>query len=485
MVLDKLKAYANDTLLNNIEEGVHIVDGHGITRVYNRAMSEIEGFEKEHVVGKHLLAVFPDWTSQNSTLLTVLSSGVPIENKQQHYVNLKGRHITTLNTTLPIFDKGTLIGAIEIARNLTTVSHMSEQIIALQQQLVMPKKSVDVQEHYRFQMLTGLSEEYIKAKETAIMASKSSSNVLIYGETGTGKELFAQSIHYGSHRSEKPFIGQNCAAIPENLLEGILFGTMRGAFTGAVDRPGLFEQAQGGTLFLDEINSMPMSIQVKLLRVLQERTIRRVGGLKDIPIDVRIMTATNEHPDFLLKEALLRRDFYYRINVIFIAIPKLSQRISDIPLLAKEFLAKYAKQYHKKVNRLSEELMADFLAYQWIGNVRELQNFIEVGVQSLPEEETTLSHDHLPLHLRALLKQSYPINQSSVKGDGCHMSSSYLLASEMEECRDLNRHLSLVEAELIKSALKKNNGNLSKTAIALNVSRQTLQYKMRKLDLTK
>ena len=484
MVLDKLKAYANDTILNNIEEGVHIVDGHGITRVYNRAMSEIEGFEKEHVVGKHLLAVFPDWTSQNSTLLTVLSRGVPIENKQQHYVNLKGRHITTLNTTLPIYDDETLIGAIEIARNLTTVSHMSEQIIALQQQLLMPKRDVVVQEHYHFQMLTGLSEIYVKAKETAIMAAKSTSNVLIYGETGTGKELFAQSIHYGSDRSDKPFIGQNCAAIPENLLEGILFGTMRGAFTSAVDRPGLFEQAQGGTLFLDEINSMPISIQVKLLRVLQERKIRRVGGLKDIPVDVRIITATNEHPDILLKEALLRRDFYYRINVIYIAIPKLSQRRSDIPLLVKGFLAKYAKQYRKKVNQLSEELMADFLEYQWVGNVRELQNFIEVGVQSLSEEELILGHEHLPLHLNALLKQDYPLINQPFQGDDNSETIKYQVANEKVQCNDLNAYLSLVEADLIKRALKKYNGNISKTALALNVSRQTLQYKIKRCDLT-
>jgi len=481
MRLDKLQAYANDAILNNIEEGIHIVDGHGITRVYNRAMSEIEGFAKEDVIGKHLLAVFPDWTSQNSTLLTVLSSGEPIESKQQHYVNLKGKHITTLNTTLPIFDGDVLIGAIEIAQNLTTVSHMSEQIIALQQQLVAPKKNIGVQEHYHFQMLVGLSEAYLEAKQTAMMAAKSASNVLIYGETGTGKELFAQSIHYGSDRMHKPFIGQNCAAIPENLLEGILFGTMRGAFTSAVDRPGLFEQAQGGTLFLDEINSMPLSIQVKLLRVLQERKIRRVGGLKDIPVDVRIITATNEHPDILLQKALMRRDFYYRINVIYIAIPKLAARQSDIPLLVTLFLSKYAKQYHKKVAHLSEALMADFVAYQWIGNVRELQNFIEVGVQSLSENETVLEHEHLPPHLNALLKQQYSLarttNQSALSIDDD--MTQMMVAST----NDLKEQLSLVESQLIENALKKYKGNISKAASALNVSRQNLQYKMKKLGL--
>ena len=188
--------------------------------------------------------------------------------------------------------------------------------------------------------------------------------MLIYGETGTGKELFAQSIHSDSPRRYMPFIAQNCAALPESILESILFGTTKGSFTGAEDKPGLFEQADGGTILLDEINNMHISLQTKLLRVLQEGVIRRLGGVSDIPVDVRIIATTNEKPSELLKKGKLRHDLYYRISVINVEIPPLRERINDIDELIDFFIKKYNKKFAKNITGIEEEVINIFKKYK-------------------------------------------------------------------------------------------------------------------------
>ena len=209
------------------------------------------------------------------------------------------------------------------------------------------------------------------------LLAKSPSPILIYGETGTGKELIVQAIHGASPQRRAPLIAQNCAAIPEALLEGILFGTVKGGFTGAIDRPGLFELANGGVLFLDEINSMSLPLQAKLLRVLQENKVRRVGGQTEIPIDLHLITATNLHPSKLLNSGDLRLDLYYRINVMFLEIPPLRRRREDIPLLVDSFISHYNKVFSKQVVATDKDSMDFFLQYEWPGNIRELKNMIE------------------------------------------------------------------------------------------------------------
>ena len=450
-------------ILEHVEEGIHIVDFNGVTCLYNKAMSDIEGFTSEQVIGKHLLEIFPDWQIENSTLLTVLSTGEPIYAMNQQYLNLKGKHITTLNTTLPLKSKGQIIGAMEIARNLTTVSHMSAQIIALQQALFKPNAEAKIKKQYDFNQMIGNTEIFDKARKAAIFAAASQSNVLLFGETGTGKELFAQSIHSGSRRCEKPFIAQNCAAIPETLLEGILFGTTKGAYTGAVDRPGLFEQANGGTLFLDEINNMPISLQVKLLRVLQEKVVRRIGGLKEVPVDVRIISATNELPEILLAQGLLRRDLFYRINVLYIPLPSLSERKSDISLLAKYFISHYNDILEKNVEDIDPDFLGHLMNRRWLGNVRELQNVIEVAMNATPNEERVLKAN------KFLPEMIFPSDLQS-------------LDTEVV-VTDLNGTVEAYERKLILQALLNANYNVSKAARALNVSRQNLQYKINKYKL--
>ncbi|MEA3424289.1 MAG: sigma 54-interacting transcriptional regulator, partial [Bacillota bacterium] len=315
----------------------------------------------------------------------------------------------------------------------------------------------------------GKNDDFSKSITIAKRASKTSSSVLIYGDTGTGKELFAQSIHYESKRKDCPFIAQNCAALPESLLESLLFGTTKGSFTGAIDRPGLFEQADGGTLFLDEINSMSMHLQAKLLRVLQESYVRRLGGDKEIPIDVRIISVTNEYPKDLLAKGTLRKDLYYRINVIPIYIPNLIERADDIPLLVDYFIREYNKKLEKDVWMISDELMEAFMQYHWVGNIRELKNFIESSMTMLDQDEHVITTNHMPAHIDGLL------NKKKVNG----------FRDKSIEFIDLNSFIIEKEKEIIIEFLKINSCNVSRTATDLGISRQNLQYKMKIYNIDK
>lgn len=464
---EKLILASMQKILHDIEEGIHIVDAEGVTRVYNKAMEKIEGLGRAQTIGKHLLDVFPNWTIENSTLLTVLKTGKPLQLQKQSYMNLRGQNISTVNTTYPIVLNDKIIGAVEIAMNTTKVEHMSSTILDLQQKLFNPiQESNKGLNKYTFKSLIGQDKVFLNAIKLAKTASKSNSSVMIFGETGTGKELFAQSIHYESDRGQQPFIAQNCAALPDSLLEGILFGTSKGGFTGAVDRPGLFEQASGGTLFLDEINSMDPALQVKLLRVLQESYVRRVGGLKDIPIDVRIIAASNESPRELLDSALFRNDLFYRINVITIQIPPLRERSEDVKLLANFFIDEFNEKLSKDVWMMSEELSAHFESYPWKGNIRELRNFIETAM-NLVGDEHVLSKEHLPAYYEELLDYNKTMDQT--------------LKVDLSE--GLTSYMDNLEKELIDWELNNNNHNITKTAEILKISRQNLQYKLKKYGI--
>lgn len=457
-------------ILQSIGEGIHVIDKEGTSIVYNSAMTEIEGLDSKQVIGKYLLDVFPSLTEESSTLLKVLKSGVTIKEYKQSYYNLKGKRISSINTTLPIIDENDeIIGAIEIAKNITNVSYLSEQIIDLQQRLLKPaNKTSNAIKHYTFDDIVGQSRDLLKAIGLARRATMTSSSVFIYGETGTGKELFAQSIHYESQRRDQQFIAQNCAALPESLLEGILFGTSKGSFTDAVDRPGLFEQADGGTLFLDEINSMSISLQAKLLRVLQEGYVRRVGGLKDIPIDARIIVASNEKPIDSISKGSIRKDLFYRINVINMEIPPLRKRKDDIILLIDHFIKYYNKKLSKNIWMMSEELQEGFINYSWPGNVRELQNYIESAMNMIIDEHV-IKKEHLSPYIEELIfsNNGTTINNSD---NDCSFDN-------------LNDYMNKIEKEIIIEKLDSNNHNITKTASYLGISRQNLQYKIKKYNI--
>ena len=449
-------------ILDYIEEGIHIIDKNGRISYYNKFAQKIDGIEREKAIGRHLLEVYPSLSHETSTLLTVMKIGKPIFKKEQTFINYKGEKITTINSSIPIKSGNKILGALEISKDITQVRVMSEKIVDLQSQLynnnsVSTNKNGAETAKYTFLDIIGENNQMLNLKKLALKAAETDAPVLIYGDTGTGKELFVHSIHNSSNRRNKPFISQNCAALPANLLEGILFGTVKGGFTGAENRQGLFELAHGGTLFLDEINSMPLELQSKLLRALQDGYIRPVGSTNIIHVDVRIITATNIPPERAVEDKLLRSDLYYRLNVIGFAIPPLRERRDDIPILTNHFIKKFNKKLNKSVTGVSDKVMEIFHIYPWEGNVRELENLIE-GIMSIYDIET-IEVLHLPDKFRKYKSES--------------SFTEFSLKETIEN----------TEKNLIEKALKKSDYNISYAAELLKIPRQTLQYKISKYNL--
>ncbi len=451
-----------ERIVDEIKEGIHAVDADGTSIIYNRKMAEIESMQQQDVLNKNVLEVFHFQGGQESTLLQALREGKAAQNQKQTYFNDKGKEITTINNTFPIKDGDRIIGAVEIANDVTKMERMIRETI-------LPKDS----SLYSFESIIGKSTAIRDVIESAKRASRTSSSVLIVGETGTGKELFAQSIHNYSVRSSAPFISQNCAALPENLIEGLLFGTTRGAFTGAIERPGLFEQAAGGTLFLDEINSLSLPLQAKLLRVLQEKTIRRIGDTKVKEVDVRILAAINEDPIDAISNQRMRKDLYYRLGVVTLFIPPLRERRDDILHLADYFIQKYNRLFQMDVQTISEQVQQFFLQYDWPGNVRELQHTIE-GAMNLLVDETEIQYAHLPYHL---------VRRSSFVQQGEPSALASFIASQPEMGQNLKHAVEEFETFFIKNVIARYNGNISRAAKELGLSRQSLQYRLRKLAI--
>ncbi|MBC8199678.1 MAG: sigma-54-dependent Fis family transcriptional regulator [Desulfobacterales bacterium] len=323
----------------------------------------------------------------------------------------------------------------------------------------------DVEDALSFGDMIGKSKGMLKVYSLVKKVADTTANVLITGESGTGKELVARAIHENSPRKDKSFVVINCGGIPENLLESELFGYMKGAFSGAhADKPGLFEVAHMGTIFLDEIGELPPFLQVKLLRVVQEKTFRRIGGTEDVKVDVRIISATNQDLAQKVKNGGFREDLYYRLNVIPVEIPPLRERNEDIPLLTNYFIEKYSKEFGKEIKKISPYALMLLMKYRFPGNVRELENIIE---RSVALETTNII---LPENL-------------VISGTGGSDEDTVLNAVISEEGISLNEELARIEGLLIKKALQKTNGSKTKAARLLNISFDSLRYRLEKLDI--
>jgi len=458
-------------------EAMHVVTSDGKSIVYNEEMAKLEKVSVKDVLGKVFREAFAFIPEEQSTLWKALTKNEPTINKEQTYFNAYGKKVTTVNTTMPIEVDGKVVAAIEVAKDITDIKNMSDTIMSLQENRRAGRIRANVDDDeskidahgrpkikkYTFDSLNGESELFKAELARAKRAAQNDASVFIYGETGTGKELFAQSIHYASPRKNKPFLAQNCAALPESLLEGILFGTSKGGFTGAVDRAGLFEQADGGTLLLDELSAMPYELQGKLLRVLQEDYLRRVGGSRDIPFDVRIIATINEPAEKLIEEGKLRKDLYYRLNIVNLQLPPLRERKEDIPILAKRFMEKNNIRYGKQVWMISDEALEKLQAYDYPGNIRELENII-MGAISLAGDEHVLSADDINI------SRSYRATSSKV-------------AEFSKENASLAEYLENIEKTVIQQHLVANDGNVSKTAKDLGLVRQNLQHKIKKYKL--
>lgn len=447
-----------ETLLNELDIGIHIINEESKTIIYNRKMMEIESMERSDVLYKSPIEVFAFEENKNSTLIEALKLGKTNKNIKQTYFNNKGQEITTINNTFPIIENGKIKGAIEIS---TEISHFKQ---TMKTNLSRKKNN-----KFTFDHIIGDSNALQSVITEAKRVIRTSSSILLVGETGTGKELFAQSIHNESQRSTKPFISQNCAAIPDTLMESLLFGTNRGAFTGAIDKAGLFEEANGGTLLLDEINSLSPALQAKLLRAIQEKTIRRIGGTQEKEIDVRIIATINEDPLEAITHNRLRKDLYYRLSVVTLCLPPLRERKEDIPDLVQHFIEKYNIQFGLGVTDLDVHVREFLYAYDWPGNVRELEHIIE-GSMNLVEDENIITAFHLPTRFREQIKKEFNMQPSLTNNDA-------------DAPKTLKHTIEAMEKNYINQILTEYHGNISQAAKFLGLSRQNLQYRIKKLHL--
>lgn len=453
-----------ETIVNEIDVGVHVINESGKTIIYNNKMMQIESLTKEDVLNQDFLDVFMFEGEQRSTLLEALYKEEETKNVKQTYFTKNGKEITTINNTFPIYYNKKVIGAIEIAKDVTKLENLMKNNLQLK-----------TNTRFTFDSLIGKSKAFREVIEIAKRATRTPSSVLVIGETGTGKELFAQSIHNGSH-SSGPFISQNCAAMPDSLIESILFGTKKGAFTGATERIGLFEQAEGGTLLLDEINSLSPVLQAKLLRAIQEKSIRRVGDTVDRKVNVRIISTINEDPIEAIANNHLRKDLYYRLSVVSLFIPSLKERKEDIHLLTDHFIQKYNHLFQMEVNNISNEVLQIFLDYDWPGNVRELEHVIESSMNILMGE-TIINVDHLPYNFR---NKSTKISQQELPI--IHVQDEKFENSSMP-IQHLKDYLLKAEEYYIQRVLEKNKYRKTAAAKELGLSRQALQYRIKRLDI--
>ncbi len=441
-------------------DNILIVDKSGNVIFYEFADLKVLrdiGLRPENFMGKHVTTSYENLTNENSTIMNVLKNGEPICNVEQELLINNGNLFVTINSTYPIKEDDHVIGAIEFSKHI----YSKENIHSLDKYAghKVYRKNNTI---FTIENIISVNPVMKEIKNKITKIAKTNSTVLIYGKTGTGKEVVAQSIHNLSDRYGAPFISLNCGAIPANLLESTLFGTAKGSFTGAVDRPGLFEQAEGGTLFLDEINSLDYYLQVKLLKAIEEKMTRRIGGNQSINVDIRVISATNEDPDTLVAEKKLREDLFYRLGVVQIELPPLEERKEDIEKLLEYYLTFYNSNMNMFIEAVDPEVVECFKRYPWPGNIREFKNAVETAYNHASSYYITLKD--IPKRIR-----EYNGSQLNAGRD----SESYSLKESVEQ----------YEKEIILKELNNRNGKITETAKRLGISKQLLKYKMDKYRL--
>lgn len=468
-----VKIHCLQSIINSIDDGIIMSDYEGKVVIYNKAMEKIEGVKAKDMLNKYIWDAYKYGIENESEHRKVFHSRKPIIKAYKAHVYNNNIPKYESYNTYPIIKEGEGVGVFSISKNETELKSLLSETVELKRKYIqkglyrISEKSMTNGTTFTFSDVVGCSETTSNLIKEAQTIALLENNVLIVGDTGTGKEVFAQSIHNFGSKSEEQFIGINCAAIPENLLESILFGAVKGAYTGAIDRTGLFQEAGDGTLFLDELNSMPVSMQTKLLRVLQERKVRKVGDVNNIPINCRVICAINEDPLQLIKAGRLRQDLFYRIAGLILYIPPLRDRREDISELYKFFITKYNRLMNRNITALSEELKKVILSYDWPGNVRELEHTIENLMVRTKENQTELTLSDMPTYLSKVILSSNAIERKRPRTE-----------SLTETLRD-------IEKKLIIESLKNNNWNISKASKSLGIIRQSLIYRMKKLEIEK
>jgi PAS domain S-box-containing protein len=422
-----------ETIIESLAAGILTSDMDGRIIMSNKNALDMFGMSKKEILNKSIYQLFEGWEKVVNTL-----KARDAFHEEDVYVNTNTNKLQFSLSAYPIYGEGGGLQEITfVFKEIKRIRNLANRI--------MGSKAI-----YTFDKIIGNDERFMEVMEYAKKVSDSKSTILITGESGTGKEVFAQAIHNYGNRNDEPFVAINCGAIPRNLMESELFGYEEGAFTGAKrgGAPGKFEIADGGTILLDEIGEMPIDMQTKLLRVIEEGVVSRIGGTKQIPINVRIVAASNKNLIQEVEKGNFRLDLYYRLNVLPIHLPALRERREDIPFIARHFMKSISKRLNKKEVSINDEIMQRLMQYDWPGNIRELENVIErmINMQSLPVEFTS------------------------------NRELSNILAKDTEECINLER----MEMKLIYKALMKHRGNITSAAKALGVGRNTLYRKISK-----
>jgi len=462
-------------VLDKLFLGVIMVDHNGLIVYYNQRHAEIDELTPEEVLGYRIREVYAV-SDEESPSMIALATRKMVKSDLMYYKTARGKQISSLNYAFPLLDGSELKGAICLTAD---VSGLGTQLIAVKnskQRVIQPK--ISTAPKGSFESLIGKNPVFREAVDVAKVAALGPSPVMLVGETGTGKDLFAKAIHDYGTRSGKPYITINCSAIPEALLEGILFGTTKGAFTGAVEKEGLLEHASGGTIFLDEINSMPLALQAKLLRVMQDHQVRRVGGLTEKNVDLRIISASNINPLKAIDDKQLRPDLYYRLGVIQVTIPPLRERPEDIPLLVNHFIKKISERLGKNITGINAQVLESLMNRPWPGNARELQHAIESALNFTSNGEQ-LTLRHLKRATRHVVAPHISETIKTARG----RPEDEFPWSPSERKTSLREKIEQVERHWILEALKNNKGAISAAATELGLSSQSLTYKINKYKL--
>ena len=441
-------------LLNKIPENILIIDKNSTVLFVNESYLNTFQVKRERIIGRELKKFEP-----LARIHDVLATGQPLTGDISHVYSAQKDMYADI---IPLFSDHTLVGAMALMRDVTELTHVNQELEHFQNLTKTLKTQLDSKAELpqAFHHIIGQDPNFINMLHTAARASRSNASICIIGESGTGKEVLANAIHYSSKRADGPLVKINCAAIPENLLESELFGYEAGAFTGAKTngKPGKFELANHGTIFLDEIGELPLSMQVKLLRVLQEHKVERIGGEHSIDLDFRLITATNRNLEEMIGEGTFREDLYYRINVIGLNIPPLRERSADIEIFARMFLEELNQKYERNYSFTKQAIFA-ITNYSWPGNVRELKNYVEraailsyddvIGVEQLPEK----------------------------------IKSSRFTQSPHQQTFQLHELLENTEREAIINTLQLCKGNKTQAIEILGISRRCFYQKLSKYNL--
>ncbi len=461
-ILSTLKA-----IIRSTDDAISVVDENGLHTIINPAYTRLTGLTEEDVIGKPPTIDIAD--GNESMHLKVQRTGIPVHGVRMRVGPNKKEVIVNV---APVIVDGIQKGSVAVIHDVSEIESLTAELNRVKERVR------HLESKYTFEDIIGKSRAMIIAKEQAQKASQTPATVLLQGESGTGKELFAHAIHHASNRRNKQFIRVNCSALVDTLLESELFGYEGGSFTGAqkAGRKGLFEEADKGTIFLDEIGVMSLNLQAKLLRVLQEKEITRVGGRKAINVDVRVISATNINLKNAVRQGRFREDLYYRLYVIPIYIPPLRERKEDIPLLVNNLIRKYNQDFGRNVRGTLPGTLKILEEYYWPGNVRELENVIERSMINMKLNEEMIAPKHIP----PLVEINEKEEKEEIKKVGLNHLHFFESDKEKENLKEVKHS---VEKAIILEALKVSEGNHLKAAQKLGISVRSLYYKIKKYDI--